>query len=82
MGYYGNGWGGMGWGMLFGGTFWIVLIVLVIAGVVWFSRSGRDEPGRDRGSSGLDVLDQRYARGELDREEYLQRKRDILGREA
>lgn len=82
MGYYGNSWGGMGWGMLFGGVFWIALIVLVIAGVAWFSRSPRDITERDRRSSGLDVLDQRYASGELDREEYLQRKRDILGRDA
>lgn len=82
MGYYGNGWGSMGWGMLFGGVFWIALIVLVIAGIAWFFRSPRDIAERDRRSSGLDVLDQRYASGELDREEYLQRKRDILGRDA
>lgn len=82
MGYYGNGWGGMGGGMLFGGFFWILLIVLIIAGVVWFSRSGRDVPDGGHRPSGLDVLNERYARGELDREEYLQRKRDILGRDA
>lgn len=28
----------------------------------------------------IDLLDERYARGEIDREEYLQRRRDILGR--
>lgn len=80
MGYYGNGWGGAGWGMLFGGPFWILLIVLLVVGVLWFSRSSRDAPQRDRRLSGLDVLDERYARGELDREEYLQKRQDILGR--
>lgn len=79
MDYYGNGWGGMGWGMLLGGVFWILLIVLIIAGVVRFARSPRDVSERGRRSSGLDVLDERYARGELEREEYLRRKRDILG---
>jgi uncharacterized membrane protein len=31
-------------------------------------------------SSALDVLEQRYARGEIGRDEYLQKKNDILGR--
>lgn len=29
--------------------------------------------------SARDILDERYARGEIDREEYLQRKNDIAG---
>ena len=27
----------------------------------------------------MDVLDERYARGEIDREDYLQRKDDLIG---
>lgn len=80
MGYYGNGWGDRGWGMLFGGVFWIALVILVIAGIARLFRSSRDPVQPDRRPSGLDVLDERYARGELDREEYLEGKRDILGR--
>ena len=30
-------------------------------------------------SAGLEVLEERYARGEIKREEYLQKKKDILG---
>ncbi|MSO65217.1 MAG: SHOCT domain-containing protein [Alphaproteobacteria bacterium] len=30
----------------------------------------------------LDVLDARYAKGELDREDYMRRKADILGQKA
>jgi uncharacterized membrane protein len=33
----------------------------------------------ERQSSGFDVLEERYARGEINREEYLEKKRDISG---
>jgi putative membrane protein len=33
----------------------------------------------DRRSAGLDVLEERYARGEINRDEYLQKKKDIGG---
>jgi len=32
-----------------------------------------------RRSPGLDVLEERYARGEINRDEYLQKKKDIEG---
>ena len=35
--------------------------------------------GMERRSSGLDVLEERYARGEINRDEYLEKKRDITG---
>jgi len=73
-----NGWG-MGF-MGFGFIFWLVILALIFAGVVWFLRS-QSAPGsqrsRDPRSSGLDVLEERYARGEIDRDEYLQKKRDM-----
>lgn len=84
-GAYGGmaGWGGSGWGgpMLFGGVFWLLLIVLVVGAVVWFARTAsrpHDPVLRPSGSSGLDILQQRYARGEIDRDEYLQKRRDLL----
>jgi putative membrane protein len=64
-----DGWMGFG-GMWFG---WLLVIALVAA-VVWFVARGA------RGSnqpSALDVLDQRYARGEIGREEYEQKRRDL-----
>ena len=35
--------------------------------------------GVERRSSALDVLEERYARGEINRDEYLEKKRDITG---
>jgi putative membrane protein len=66
-----NGWGSMGG---FGFILWLVILALIIAGVVWFVRS---QPIGQRRSMGLDMLEERYARGEITRDEYLQMKRDI-----
>jgi putative membrane protein len=78
---YGMGdWGAMGG---FGFVFWLVILAAVIAAVVWFARSspsdhhGLAPPPPERRSRGLEALDERYARGEITREEYLQKKRDI-----
>ncbi len=54
----------------------VSLIALSVAGTVRFLRRGR------RGeSSAREQLDVRYARGEFDREDYLQRRRDLEGQE-
>jgi uncharacterized membrane protein len=63
----------------------IMLVSLLVAGivimsVVWY-RSHRSRLQRARAvfhSSGLEVLATRYARGEINREEYLQKRDDIL----
>ena len=58
--------------------FWIAVVVLA---VVWFSRVPRHQGGPFwRGSAALDILEQRYARGEIGRDEYLQMKKDLLDR--
>ena len=66
-------WGGMGVGML---VFWVVFI----AGIALLARVAcgpRTEPPRSREQSALDILNERYARGEIDREEYEQKKHDL-----
>lgn len=69
--------------MVFGGAVWNLAIVLITAADgVWLSRSARGVPQRDARLSGLDALDERYARGELDRTEYLHRQRGILCRDT
>lgn len=64
-----------GW-MAFHAAFWLLLVALVIWTAISLSRNSRSS---DRGTdkSALDLLKERYARGEIDREEYLQRKKDI-----
>lgn len=88
MGYgYGPGWGLMGgWGYYGHGglhlVFWIAIVLAIAAICVWGMRSVC-MPGMRRDTlprpAGLDVLEQRYARGEINRDEYLQKKQDIAG---
>jgi putative membrane protein len=74
----------MGWGnggfWPFGMIIWLVIIVGILALVSWgvsaLSSRGRDEDARP--ASALDTLEQRYARGEIGRDEYLQKKADIF----
>jgi len=85
---YGPQWGMMG-GYGYGGyglfhmIFWVVALVAIVFGVVWLVRSlapaasAHNAPMKRAG--GLDILEQRYARGEIDRDEYLQKKTDLLG---
>lgn len=87
-GPYGGGmgqWMGWGWWMPFHGILGLLILALVIAGIVALVRSaygsgmhGIYGNGRSR-SPGLDVLEERYAKGEIQRDEYLQKKRDLGG---
>jgi putative membrane protein len=65
------------WWALASSVFWIVVVILVI---VAFSRGARPPVGPFwRNTAALDILEQRYARGEIGRDEYLQKKRDLMG---
>ncbi|HLD93812.1 MAG TPA: SHOCT domain-containing protein [Anaerolineales bacterium] len=74
---FGNyGWGMMGgWGMLTMALFWIGFILLI----VWVVRAfiGASPSGSGGSSTAREILDQRYARGEITRKEYDQMKKDI-----
>jgi putative membrane protein len=76
-----GGYGGYGLGLVHL-VFWIVVLIAIVAGIVWLVRStasaGAHGALPPRRSAGLDVLEERYARGEINRDEYLQKKRDIL----
>lgn len=68
---------GIGIGMLFMALFWIILII----GAVWLVsilfKTGHP-PGSDhRGLTPREILDQRYARGEITREQYEMMKKDL-----
>ncbi len=91
MGWHG-GWG-WGWGpMVFGGflmlLFWGALIVLVVLAIraLWNRDGGgsRVSSGESSPSGGmpnrraLEILDERYARGEISREEYLEMRATLL----
>ena len=70
--------GGGGW-MWFGGIsmllFWILVILVIIAIARWLFGGG-GAPGGERDPA-LDVLRERYARGEIDHEEFEAKKREL-----
>jgi len=73
MGDYGWGWGGMGFGML---LFWGLLIagIVMLVKCSWGSNTCEK---REREKSALELLKERYARGEIEHEEFEQKKRDL-----
>lgn len=67
---------GMSWGMGFG---WIIgLIVLVV--MIWFitkalkQNNNQFQPDK----SALDILEERYARGEINKEEFEEKKKSLV----
>lgn len=67
-------WEFMGWGGAMG-LLWIVLLVAVVWALFTVLRpAGRD---RDAGPSAREILDRRYANGEIDADEYQRRLNDL-----
>jgi putative membrane protein len=67
MGGYGTG---MGWGAwLFMGGFWVLLLVLIVWLVVRLLPTG-SRPAQSGGESPEEILDRRFARGEIDEHAY------------
>ena len=54
--------------------FWFLVIASLILAVRWFLNDQKDRPGND---SALEILRQRYARGEINKEEFDAKKRDL-----
>jgi putative membrane protein len=88
-GYGGYGGYGMGWFAPWGGflmiLFWIVVILLIAGVVRWLfggvpglghSNQHKPEPSR----RALEILEERYARGEIGREEFMQRRDDLANK--
>ena len=80
---WGYGWmphGGMygaGWVLMV--LFWILLIIGIVALIKWLLSSGHQRPSepRDGRRTALDILKERYARGEIDHEEFEERRRRL-----
>ena len=67
------------WGFwLLGSIFMLGFWVLVIVGIVFLIRWIFGLPGAKTEESALDILKKRYARGEISKEEFEEKKKDIM----
>jgi putative membrane protein len=68
-----------GWGMGFGGGIFMILFwILVVLGIVYLVKLLMGGSKNEKESeTALDILKKRYARGEISREEFDEKKKDI-----
>ncbi|MEK7087820.1 MAG: SHOCT domain-containing protein [Patescibacteria group bacterium] len=74
--YYGHM---FGWG-LGGGLMMVLFWAAIILFIIWIVRGINDKGNADtaRGSkSALDILKERYAKGEIDKKEFEEKKKDL-----
>ena len=67
---------GMSGMMVFMVVGWLLIVALVVAGVWWLASSLRSLRFSRRDDA-LDILRERYARGEISREEFEARRKDL-----
>jgi putative membrane protein len=71
-----DGWGGYGaFGMLFMFLFWTLIVIGIIALVRYLGDSGKNTKQE---KAPLDILKERYAKGEIDKKEFDDKKKDLI----
>ena len=73
-----GGWG-MGWfGGIFMMIFWILILVALVYFIKWLIQStGRRHTDVEGGNRALEILQERYARGEIDKAKFETMKMDL-----
>ena len=66
-------------GMLFGGFMWIfwLLVIAAVVLVIISTINNKNTTGNDIEESPLEILKRRYAKGEIDEDEYIQRRKGL-----
>ncbi len=64
---------GGGWFMML--IWWVIIVAVIAVAIRWLSRQ-RGEQSEE--GSAIEILKKRYARGEISREEFEEKKRDLL----
>ena len=68
----------MNWNYGFGGFIWPLIILVVLVGVAIYFIKNREKLKQDNGEdSALTILKQRYAKGEITKEQFEEMKKDL-----
>ena len=72
---------GMGWfGMIFMMIFWVLVIVGLVFLIKWLIQTtSSGKAAEQKGSRAVEILKERYARGEIDKAEFESKKKDLVG---
>ncbi|MGM0442506.1 MAG: SHOCT domain-containing protein [Elusimicrobiota bacterium] len=57
---------------------WVILILVVVVFLYSLEKTGGQKSGGKEKSSPLEILKKRYARGDISKEEFEEKKKDIL----
>jgi putative membrane protein len=70
--------GSMGFWMVFYMIFWLLIIIGVVFLVFWAVNKGKGSGSNSENETALDILKKRYARGEINKEEFEDKKNELL----
>lgn len=69
---------------IFGWIFWIFMIILwaliiiaIVLFIIWFAKQMSGKTSKDKEKSAQDILKERYAKGEINKEEFENKKKDL-----